>query len=198
MDKKLSPGRPKATSADRQGQIIKAATKLFSKLGYEKTTIRAVAEKAGVDPKLVMHYFGSKETLFAATMTLPTEATKALALLKLVPRSQWGRSIAEMLASSGKGFSNPMLIGVIRASATEPIAAEKIRDFYTTQLMKPMIETLGLDNAQVRATTLSSLMVGLTFTNEILGLQQTEKASLKARKLLLAEVIQTILTGKLK
>lgn len=198
MDKKLSPGRPRATSADRQGQIVKAAAKLFSKLGYEKTTIRLVAERAGVDPKLVMHYFGSKETLFAATMKLPTEATKALALLKLVPRSQWGRSIAEMLASTGKGFSNPTLVGVIRASATEPVAAEIIRNFYTTELMKPMIDTLGLDHAQVRATTLSSLMVGLTFTNEILGIQQTDKLSLKARKQLLAEVIQAILTAKLK
>lgn len=198
MDKKLSPGRPRATSADRQGQIVKAAAKLFSKLGYEKTTIRLVADKAGVDPKLVMHYFGTKETLFAATMKLPTEATKALALLKMVPRSQWGRSIAEMLASTGKGFSNPTLVGVIRASATEPVAAEIIRDFYTTELMKPMIDTLGLDLAQVRATTLSSLMVGITFTNEILGIQQTDKLSLKARKQLLAEVIQTILTTKLK
>ena len=198
MDKKLSPGRPRATSADRQGQIVKAAAKLFSKLGYEKTTIRLVAERAGVDPKLVMHYFGSKETLFAATMKLPTEATKALALLKLVPRSQWGRSIAEMLASTGKGFSNPTLVGVIRASATEPVAAEIIRNFYTTELMKPMIDTLALDHAQVRATTLSSLMVGLTFTNEILGIQQTDKLSLKARKQLLAEVIQAILTAKLK
>lgn len=198
MDKKLSPGRPRATSADRQGQIVKAAAKLFSKLGYEKTTIRLVAERAGVDPKLVMHYFGSKETLFAATMKLPTEATKALALLKLVPRSQWGRSIAEMLASTGKGFSNPTLVGVIRASATEPVAAEIIRNFYTTELMKPMIDTLGLDHAQVRATTLSSLMVGLTFTNEILGIQQTDKLSLKARKQLLSEVIQAILTAKLK
>src|ERR1700744_1762015 len=33
--------------------------------GFERTTIRSVASAAGVDPALVMHYFGSKAALFA-------------------------------------------------------------------------------------------------------------------------------------
>lgn len=197
MDTKRSPGRPKATSADRQSQILKVATKLFATLGYEKTTIRLVAERAAVDPKLVMHYFGSKEALFAASMKIPAEATKALKLLKLVPRSQWGRSIAEIVTLKGKGFSNPTLIGIIRASATEPVAAEIIRDFFTKQMMQPMIETLGLEDAEIRARTLSSMMVGLTFTQEILGLDAPTKAAQLSQKKLLAQVIQTVLTADL-
>jgi AcrR family transcriptional regulator len=37
---------------------------LFAASGYDRTTIRAAAA-AGADPALVMHYFGSKEKLFA-------------------------------------------------------------------------------------------------------------------------------------
>lgn len=197
MEIKRAPGRPKATSADRQSQILKVATKLFATLGYEKTTIRLVADQAEVDPKLVMHYFGSKEALFAASMKIPAEATKALKLLKLVPRSQWGRSIAEIVTLKGKGFSNPTLVGIIRASATEPVAAEIIRDFFSKQMMQPMIETLGLDDAEIRARTLSSMMVGLTFTQEILGLDAPTKAAQLSQKKLLAQVIQTVLTADL-
>ena len=196
MVQKLPPGRPRQAKIDRQADILKAATHLFAKHGYDKTTIRQVAEKANVDPKLVMHYYGSKATLFASTIKLPTEAVKALTLLKVVPRSQWGRSIAEIVVLSGKAFSNPTLVGVIRSAATEPLAAELIRDFYADQLMKPMIESLGLDNARVRATTLSSLMIGLTFTHEILGMAGKDtKNEITERKHLLAQVIQTILTS---
>ncbi|MEV6305363.1 TetR family transcriptional regulator [Actinoplanes sp. NPDC051861] len=45
--------------------ILDAARGLFAELGYDRTTIRGVAKAAGVDPGLVMHYYGSKENLFA-------------------------------------------------------------------------------------------------------------------------------------
>lgn len=51
-------------------RIRVAARDLFAEQGYERTTIRAVAAQAGVDAGLVMHYFGSKSELFAATAKL--------------------------------------------------------------------------------------------------------------------------------
>jgi AcrR family transcriptional regulator len=47
-------------------RITEAARHRFSTAGYERTTIRAVAADAGVDPALVMHYFGSKAALYEA------------------------------------------------------------------------------------------------------------------------------------
>src|ERR1700759_2401029 len=47
-----------------QARILAAASELFVATGYERTTIRAVAQAAGVDAGLVMHYFGSKQALF--------------------------------------------------------------------------------------------------------------------------------------
>ncbi|MFZ1178427.1 MAG: helix-turn-helix domain-containing protein, partial [Mycobacterium sp.] len=46
--------------------ILDAARSQFSAHGFERTTIRSIASAAGVDPALVMHYFGSKADLFAA------------------------------------------------------------------------------------------------------------------------------------
>ena len=42
-----------------------AARSLFAQLGYQRATIRSIAQEADVDPGLVMHYFGSKQQLFA-------------------------------------------------------------------------------------------------------------------------------------
>lgn len=91
MTVKRSPGRPRSSTSDRAQQILQAAGRLFADLGYDKTTIRLVAESAGVDPKLVMHYFGNKQRLFIATVKVPREVGKAIALLKLAPKSTWGK-----------------------------------------------------------------------------------------------------------
>ena len=51
-----------------QARILDAAAGLFAEAGYERATIRAIAAAAGVDAGLVMHYFGSKVSLFRAVM----------------------------------------------------------------------------------------------------------------------------------
>src|SRR3954447_6159444 len=47
-----------------EASILGAARELFAEGGFERTTIRAVAARAGVDPALVMQYYGNKEHLF--------------------------------------------------------------------------------------------------------------------------------------
>ena len=49
-----------------EATILEAARELFAEAGFERATIRAVAARAGVDPALVMQYYGNKEGLFAA------------------------------------------------------------------------------------------------------------------------------------
>jgi AcrR family transcriptional regulator len=54
-------------------RILAAARQIFAELGYDRTTIRAVAAAAGVDVGLVMHYFGSKGLLFAQAAEVPAD-----------------------------------------------------------------------------------------------------------------------------
>lgn len=51
---------PDVTAAAR---IRQAALNRFPRDGFEATTVRAIAEDAGVSPGLVIHHFGSKEGL---------------------------------------------------------------------------------------------------------------------------------------
>lgn len=46
-----------------QARIRHAALELFGQQGFDKTTIRQIASRAGVSPGLVMHHFGSKDGL---------------------------------------------------------------------------------------------------------------------------------------
>lgn len=52
-----------AKSARTRTQIVDAAMRLFRERGYDRTTMRAVAEAAGVSVGNTYYYFGSKEEL---------------------------------------------------------------------------------------------------------------------------------------
>ena len=170
---------------------------MFAELGYEKTTIRLIAEQAQVDPKLVMHYFGNKQKLFMATVKVPSEVGAAILLLKLTPKVNWGKRIADVIWLAQKSGSFQTLVGVIRASASEPEAAEMFREFYLENLLMPMVNGLEVDNRELRATMMSSLMAGYVFTNEIVGIRELVKVSERSRKSLFAGIIQTILTKEI-
>jgi AcrR family transcriptional regulator len=50
----------------KKEDILEAAQQLFGRQGYSGTTVKDVAELAGVSFGLVPHYYGSKESLFFA------------------------------------------------------------------------------------------------------------------------------------
>jgi AcrR family transcriptional regulator len=51
---------------DKKEQLLEAAEELFAEHGYEGTSTRMLAKKAGVNVAMVSYYFGSKEKLFEA------------------------------------------------------------------------------------------------------------------------------------
>ncbi len=44
--------------------ILRAARRMFTERGYADTTVRDIADRAGVNQSLIFRYFGSKEELF--------------------------------------------------------------------------------------------------------------------------------------
>jgi AcrR family transcriptional regulator len=51
---------------EKQVQIMEAAEKLFADKGFEGTSVRDIAEGAGVNLAMISYYFGSKEKLMEA------------------------------------------------------------------------------------------------------------------------------------
>lgn len=198
MVSRTSPGRPRSSAQNRRDQIAKVAARLFSDLGYEKTTIRLVADEAAVDPKLVMHYYGNKQKLFVATMKVPSEVHAALTLLRLVPKASWGSRISDVIWLAQKSGAIQTLIGVLRASASEREAAEMFREFYLENMLLPMVSQLDVDNKEIRAIMMSSIMAGFVFTTEIVGLAETLKLDNKKTKKLFANLVQTALTAEIE
>ncbi|HUM46413.1 MAG TPA: TetR/AcrR family transcriptional regulator [Chitinophagales bacterium] len=57
---------------DKRQQILEAAEELFAEKGFEGTSVRELAKKAGINIAMISYYFGSKEKLFEALVEFRT------------------------------------------------------------------------------------------------------------------------------
>ena len=62
------PPRVGIHEAARRAQILQAARACIVTLGYERATVRDVAEEAGVSTGTIVHYFGDKDTMLEAAL----------------------------------------------------------------------------------------------------------------------------------
>ena len=70
---------PRPSGSDTREAILDAAREQFAEYGYRRTTMRGVAAAAGVDARLVTHYFGAKQDLFMQSVRLPIDHERHLA-----------------------------------------------------------------------------------------------------------------------
>ena len=63
----------KSGTSEVAQHILRVAARLFATRGYEATPVREIAEEAGVTKPTLYYYFGSKEGLAQALLTVPME-----------------------------------------------------------------------------------------------------------------------------
>jgi AcrR family transcriptional regulator len=189
-------GRRPGKSTTKEA-IKRQATKLFATQGFDRTTIREIADAAGVDPALVMHHFGTKEELLISCMEIPKPPLDAALILKVLPKSKWGYAISKVLLEQlNGGKHSSQLVAMARAATTEPRAAKMIREMYEREMLE-RIRSADIDHPEIRAGMLSSIAVGLIFFGQVVGYEGFTKASKFQQTQMLSAVIQTALTVKL-
>ena len=121
---------PKARRGDAtRTKILTAACERFAADGYERATIRAIAADAGIDPALVMRYYGNKEGLFAAAAKFDL----CLPDLSALPREAIGAAFVEHFLTRWE--EDDTLKALLRTAATNERAAERMRSIFTTQVV---------------------------------------------------------------
>lgn len=157
-----APRRSDATKAS----ILAAAREQFAASGYQGATIRAIAAAAAIDPALVMRYFGNKEALFAAA----AEFDLRLPDLASLPRQSLGAALVEHFVDRWEG--DDTLMALLRAAATNEVAAERMQTIFATQ-MAPLIARLSGEPraaAASRAGLIASQILGLALCRYVLKL----------------------------
>jgi AcrR family transcriptional regulator len=152
--------KPRRSDATKEA-ILTAARERFAVDGYERATIRAIAADAGIDPAMVMRYFGNKEKLFAAA----AEFDLRLPDLTDTPRAEVGTRIAAHVLDRWDG--DETLMALLRAAVTNPAAADRMREIFAGQL-GPAMQAVAPDDVAVRAGLVASQVLGLALTRYVL------------------------------
>src|SRR6195952_30054 len=147
---------------ETRADILAAARSRFGAEGYERTTLRAIAADVGVDPALVIRYFGSKQDLFAAA----AEFTLDLPELAGIDPDR----VAEVLLP--KFFAvwedDTTFIALLRAAMTSATAADTMRNVFETQLA-PLLVAITPDHPAQRAGLMGAFIIGLATTRYVLS-----------------------------
>jgi len=130
------PGR-RPGRANSRGVIVDAARARFARDGYEATTIRGVASDAGVDPSLVMQFFGSKEGLFVSMIEQTTAMSDSVFAVLAGPRSGMGRRLTMAYLKLWEDpVSGDKLRSLFRAAAGSPRASRMFQGSIEKTLMR--------------------------------------------------------------
>ena len=120
---------PARRPADTRDAILAAARERFAADGYERATIRAIAKDAGIDPSMVMRYYGNKEGLFAAAVSIDLSMPDPGSLL----RQDVGRALVAHFL--GMWEENEVLTALLRVGVTNRAGAERMQGVFRDQLM---------------------------------------------------------------
>lgn len=105
-------GRPVDTDQqDLKTQILDTAEEFFAESGYAATSIRRIADKAGVNPALVHYYFGNKKALLQKVMERALEPLgQAIAAMKMGTEASPERIAHLLISMAAKHPNIPRLL----------------------------------------------------------------------------------------
>jgi AcrR family transcriptional regulator len=176
--------------------ILAAARRRFTDHGYDRTTIRLVAFDAGVDPSMVMRYYGSKDGLFAAALDMDLK----LPDLSDLDKAQQADVLARHFVAMWSTDNGSALTLLLRSAVTHEAAAERLRAAFTEQVA-PMVRTMhdATLGSDVRAGPVSTHLLGFALTRyvpripPIVDLDDDDLVALAARTLhrILVEPVPT-------
>ncbi|HZO35900.1 MAG TPA: TetR family transcriptional regulator [Solirubrobacteraceae bacterium] len=179
-------------------RILDVAREAFAERGFDRTTIRAIADVASVDKAAVIQYFGSKDQLFREAIEAYPHEMIDLHFSELPLRQGDATDSLEALIRFSIGrWDNDTRGALARASFTSEIAAEHLRDVVTTQGITMVAEALDQPDARLRAALFAAFMFGLNAHRKLLEMPDLAGASEDEIARILAPAVEVLL-GELR
>lgn len=163
------PGDPEVTKR----AILDSARNIFSESGFERATIRGIAARAGVDPALIHHHFGTKQDLFAAAHQLPANPAEMIAQVAGLPPDRVARVLVRLYLGVLAGPGSAAL-SLMKAAATNESAARMLREYIQSVLLDNAHLLTDQPDPRLRVALLGSHMMGLVFGRSVLGISELQ------------------------
>jgi len=191
------PGRRPGDGRTRDA-ILAAARDEFARLGFDRATIRRIAAAADVDPALVLHYFSSKEKLFAAALQIPVEPGAVLRRVMAHDTADMGAAVVRTFLEAWEPpESRSPLVAMVRSAMTNETAMALVREYLGRRVFGPITQALGAPDAELRATLMGSQFIGLAMMRYIARIEPLASASVDQIVAAIGPTMQRYLTGDL-
>ena len=172
-----------------EGAILEGARELFAADGFERTTIRGIAARVGVDPALVMQHFGSKERLFAASTRWSSEHQT---ILSATPDSFPAAAITDLLSHFEQGEDREAAVALMRNCLTHPAALAAMRDQVMCERKEAVAAGLTGADVELRAGLFAACMIGLGMARYLIKLEPVASAPAEDLHRLMEPVLRAL------
>ncbi|WP_340384552.1 TetR family transcriptional regulator [Streptomyces sp. SS7] len=136
--------------------ILRAARHLLARHAHADLTLKAVAERAGVSPPLVLKYFGSKDALFARVMSFEEDAAGLLD----APVEELGpHMVRHVVVGQRERGADPVLR--IAFAPLHGDHGDVLRANFRAQVTERLAARLGGPDARQRAELALATLLGL-------------------------------------
>jgi AcrR family transcriptional regulator len=196
---KLAPRRRgrRPGGGDTRSELLDAARAVFAERGYDGATVRAIADRAGVDAAMVNHWFGGKEPLFVAALDLPADPAAVLGEALPGDPEHLAERIIERLLRVWDETGGAQLSTLIQSIASHEVAASLLREFIGSVLVGKVLSVVAPDRPELRASLAGSQMIGLAFVRYVLKVEPLASADHATVIAAVAPNLQRYLTGTL-
>jgi AcrR family transcriptional regulator len=174
-----------------------AARREFAERGFERATIRSIAANAKVDPATIYHFFDDKNALLAAALEFPVSDD----VIRLLIPADGSISVAALLEGVLELWQQPdiaeRLEALIRVAVTHPDAAAGVAALLHKSVLRPLVDAIGGDDAELRAGLIGAQIAGLALFRLVMPFPPIADASIEELVEAVAPTIDRYLTGVL-
>ncbi|MEU2394995.1 TetR family transcriptional regulator [Streptomyces sp. NPDC007369] len=183
--------RPEGKGTRTRLRILQAARETFGRVGYERATIRMIAEAAEADKSSVIQYFGTKDQLFREAVHFDIPIGE---LTAPDPQSTAENYLRTMLERWAATPDSPMAV-LLRTSMTSEEAAELLRRHVTAESVDALAAHIDLPDARLRAGLFSVIMLGIASGRYLLRVPDVSEPTVEDIVRVAAPVIQSLISG---
>jgi AcrR family transcriptional regulator len=193
----MTPRGRRPGDEDTRERILTSARRLFAQQGYERASMRVIARAAGVDPSLIVHYFGSKQGLLEECLQLPLDPRVVLSEVSKAPPEQRGDLLVRALVAAWERPEvQQHLLGMLRTGTSHDTARQALQRTLH-DAVQPVVAGLAIDDPARRSALVMSQLAGLAITRYFLRIPEVVALTPDEIIAAVGPTVQRYLTGSL-
>ena len=177
--------------------LLDAARTEFTERGFDGATVRTIAQRAGMDPAMVNHWFGGKDGLFVAALQLPVDPEDILRRVLDGDPAQTAERVLRTFLSVWDTNGGGALTALVRSVASHEAAARMMREFVSRVVFGRIVSAVAPDQLELRTALCGTQITGLAMVRYVIRLEPLASAGHDTVVAAIAPNLQRYLTGAL-